>query len=121
MQAIKAAARAIWAQVSRRVMDNGSVARLDWRKIGSHRDRRMPKLVANDIATVLKRRISAGEWLEHGRMPAERDLAQEFGVARNTVRRAVGLLERDGTVVRQVGRGTFVSAGGPDSIAAAIL
>ncbi len=81
----------------------------------------MPKLVANDIATVLKRRISAGEWLEHGRMPAERDLAQEFGVARNTVRRAVGLLERDGTVVRQVGRGTFVSAGGPDSIAAAIL
>ena len=81
----------------------------------------MPKLVANDIATVLKRRISAGEWIEHGRMPAERDLAQEFGVARNTVRRAVGLLERDGTVVRQVGRGTFVSAGGPNSIAAAIL
>ena len=70
----------------------------------------MPRLVANDIATALKKRIDAGEWLENGRMPPERDLADEFGVARNTVRRAVGLLEQNGTVVRQVGRGTFLAA-----------
>ena len=43
-------------------------------------------------------------------MPPERDLADEFGVARNTVRRAVGFLEDDGTVVRHVGRGTFLTA-----------
>ena len=70
----------------------------------------MPKLVANDIAIALKKRISLGEWMENGRMPPERDLASEFGVARNTVRRAVGLLEEDGTVVRHVGRGTFLAA-----------
>jgi DNA-binding FadR family transcriptional regulator len=80
----------------------------------------MPKLVANDIAAVLKKRISSGEWLEAGRMPPERDLALEFGVARNTVRRAVGFLEDDGTVVRHVGRGTFLTAADSGSIAASV-
>src|SRR5689334_4979182 len=80
----------------------------------------MPKLVANDIAIALKKRISLGEWMENGRMPPERDLASEFGVARNTMRRAVGLLEDDGTVVRHVGRGTFLTAANPDSMAATV-
>jgi DNA-binding FadR family transcriptional regulator len=80
----------------------------------------MPKLVANDIATALKKRISSGEWIEHGRMPPERDLASEFGVARNTVRRAVSFLEEDGTVVRHVGRGTFLTATNPHSMAATV-
>jgi DNA-binding FadR family transcriptional regulator len=80
----------------------------------------MPRLVANDIATALKKRISSGEWLENGRMPPERDLASEFGVARNTVRRAVSFLEDDGTVVRHVGRGTFLTATNPGSMAAAV-
>lgn len=80
----------------------------------------MPKLVANDIATALKKRISSGEWIENGRMPPERDLASEFGVARNTVRRAVSFLEDDGTVVRHVGRGTFLTATNPSSLAAVV-
>jgi DNA-binding GntR family transcriptional regulator len=80
----------------------------------------MPKLVANDIATALKKRISSGEWIENGRMPPERDLASEFGVARNTVRRAVSFLEDDGTVVRHVGRGTFLTATNPASMAAVV-
>jgi DNA-binding FadR family transcriptional regulator len=80
----------------------------------------MPKLVANDIATALKKRISSGEWIENGRMPPERDLASEFGVARNTVRRAVSFLEDDGTVVRHVGRGTFLTATNPSSMAAVV-
>ena len=80
----------------------------------------MPKLVANDIATALKKRISSGEWIENGRMPPERDLASEFGVARNTVRRAVSFLEDDGTVVRHVVRGTFLTATNPASMAAVV-
>jgi len=80
----------------------------------------MPKLVAADIAVALKKRISAGEWAETGRMPAERDLADEFGVARNTLRRAVGLLEREGSVLRQVGRGTFLTAGNANSLNGAV-
>ena len=80
----------------------------------------MPRLVATDIANALKKRIEAGEWLEQGRIPPERDLASEFGVARNTVRRAVGLLQESGAVSRQVGRGTFLVAANVDTLADAI-
>ncbi|TPM40815.1 FCD domain-containing protein [Mesorhizobium sp. B2-3-4] len=80
----------------------------------------MPKLVASDIATALKKRISSGEWIENGRIPPERDLASEFGVARNTMRRAVSFLEDDGTVVRHVGRGTFLTAPNPASMTAVV-
>ena len=80
----------------------------------------MPKLIASDLAATLKKRISAGEWAVNGRIPPERDLALEFGVARNTVRRAVAFLEDDGTLERHVGRGTFLTAVDPVSIAATV-
>lgn len=80
----------------------------------------MPRLVANDIATALRKRIDAGEWLENGRIPPERDLADEFGVARNTVRRAVGLLEQSGTVTRHIGRGTFLAAANANTLSGAV-
>lgn len=80
----------------------------------------MSRLVAHDIAKALKQRIEAGEWLEDGRIPPERDLADEFGVARNTVRRAVGMLEETGTVTRQVGRGTFLVSARADTLSATV-
>ncbi len=80
----------------------------------------MPRLVATDIAAELRKRISAGEWSESGRIPPERNLADAFGVARNTMRRAVNLLEQDGMVVRQVGRGTFLADVNPNSLAAVV-
>lgn len=81
----------------------------------------MPRLVANDIAGALKKRISSGEWASVGRMPPERELASEFGVARNTIRRAVSLLEEDGTVTRQNGRGTFLQAEKLDTLSSAVM
>lgn len=80
----------------------------------------MPRLVANDIAGALKKRISSGEWASVGRMPPERDLASEFGVARNTIRRAVSLLEEDGMVTRQNGRGTFLQPEKLDTLSSAV-
>jgi DNA-binding FadR family transcriptional regulator len=80
----------------------------------------MPRLVATDIAVALRKRISSGEWADLGRMPPERDLASEFGVARNTIRRAVSLLAEDGTVTRQTGRGTFLQMEQKDSLSQAI-
>jgi DNA-binding FadR family transcriptional regulator len=80
----------------------------------------MPRLVAGDVAAALRKRIAAGEWLEGGRLPPERDLAGEFGVARNTVRRAMGLLEENGTIVRHVGRGTFLAVENADTLAAVV-
>ncbi len=67
----------------------------------------MPRAVATEIARTLKTRIESGEW-DDNRMPPERDLATTFGVARNTVRRAMALLKQEGSVAGHVGRGTFV-------------
>jgi DNA-binding FadR family transcriptional regulator len=43
-----------------------------------------------------------------GRLPPERVLAGEIGVSRRAVRQALDLLEAEGRVSRQQGRGTFV-------------
>jgi GntR family transcriptional regulator, hexuronate regulon transcriptional repressor len=80
----------------------------------------VPKLVAVEIASTLKERISAGEWAAGGQIPPERELAAEFGVARNTVRRAVEFLENEGTLVRHVGRGTFLASTDPASLSAVV-
>ena len=42
-------------------------------------------------------------------LPAERELARQFGVARGTMERVMRELRTEGWVVRHVGRGTFVT------------
>ncbi|MCH1881646.1 GntR family transcriptional regulator [Agrococcus sp. ARC_14] len=42
-------------------------------------------------------------------VPSERQLADDEGVSRMTARRALAVLEREGRLVRQVGRGSFVA------------
>jgi DNA-binding FadR family transcriptional regulator len=69
----------------------------------------LPKVVAGAIEGSLRKRIAAGEWASTGRLPAERELATQYGVARNTLRRAVEAIANDGTLERHVGRGTFVN------------
>ena len=76
----------------------------------------MARAVAAEIARSLKQRIEAGEWSDD-RIPPERDLAADLGVARNTLRRAMALLQQDGAVARHVGRGTFVKAGATELLA----
>ncbi len=52
-------------------------------------------------------RIEAGE-ITH-RLPAERNLAMELGVAYQTVRRSMKLLRDRGLIITRQGRGTFVA------------
>lgn len=68
----------------------------------------MPKAVAIGVAQSLRRRIESGEWTSSRQLPNERDLASEYKVARNTVRRAIDSIASDGMVTREVGRGTFL-------------
>jgi len=42
------------------------------------------------------------------RLPTERQLAAELGASRTTVRRALAVLEAEGHISREVGRGTFL-------------
>jgi GntR family transcriptional regulator len=61
--------------------------------------------VADYIAT----QIDNGD-LAHGqKLPAERDLADDWGVAYQTVRRAMRELRERGLIVSVLGKGTFVT------------
>ncbi|MDB5606824.1 MAG: lldR 3 [Bradyrhizobium sp.] len=60
-----------------------------------------------------RRAIESKRWPPGHQIPTERSLAMEFSLARNTVRRALKILEDEGTIVRDVGRGTFVADGRP--------
>jgi DNA-binding GntR family transcriptional regulator len=59
--------------------------------------------VANDIAA----RMEIGE-ISH-KLPAERALAEEYGVAYQTVRHAMKVLRERGLIITRQGRGTFVA------------
>jgi DNA-binding FadR family transcriptional regulator len=45
------------------------------------------------------------------KLPTERRIADEFGVTRTMVRHALALLEAEGRISREVGRGTFLRVG----------
>lgn len=66
------------------------------------------------VAAVLRRRIEEGEWQAGERISTLEELEKEFHVARVTVRQAVELIEKEGLVRRQQGRGTFVTGSLPD-------
>lgn len=61
------------------------------------------------IASRAEELIAAGDWKEGDRLPPERQLCQEFGVSRATLRQALGELEERGLISRHQGRGTFVT------------
>ncbi|MCT8974275.1 FadR/GntR family transcriptional regulator [Microbaculum marinisediminis] len=65
----------------------------------------------NRIFARLKDAILSGSFGEAGRLPTERALAEQFGAARNTIRKTLALLADEGLIQRQVGRGTFVTEG----------
>ncbi|MCV6597686.1 MAG: FCD domain-containing protein [Mangrovicoccus sp.] len=61
------------------------------------------------VVDTLKMRIVAEEFAADERLPSERSLATDLGVARNTVRMALDVLERQGMILRRAGSGSFVT------------
>lgn len=59
------------------------------------------------IAAALRDQLSGAQ--PHAPVPSERELSEQFKVSRMTARRAVALLESEGTVYRRPPRGTFVA------------
>ena len=62
------------------------------------------------LADLFRQRIAKGVWKEGDKLPSLEQLVGEFEVARVTVRQAIDRLTRDGLVLPQRGRGTFVTA-----------
>ena len=69
------------------------------------------QIVAQIEQSIVKGALKPGDQL-----PAERELAQQFGVSRTAVREAVKALREKGLVEAYPGRGTFIINGTPPSI-----
>ncbi len=68
------------------------------------------------IVQQIEESITSGELKEGDQLPAERELAQQFGVSRTAVREAVKTLREKGLVEAYPGRGTFITNGTARSI-----
>ena len=71
-----------------------------------------PQLEYIRVAEALAARIAAGTIPPGSRLPPEKALADEFGVAYGTVRRAMDVLREQGLVVTLWGKGTFTRGKG---------
>ncbi len=60
------------------------------------------------IAAQLRALIASGEYPAGAGLPAERDLAQQFGVSRPSVREALVALEVESRVEGRTGSGVYV-------------
>jgi GntR family transcriptional regulator len=67
------------------------------------------------LSDLFRQRILKGVWKNGDRLPSLDELAVEFEVARVTVRQAIERLTRDGLLLPQRGRGTFVTGAPQDN------
>lgn len=68
-----------------------------------------PGATVKYVYETLSTRIVTQEYAVEERLPSERQLAQDLGVARNTVREALDQLESRGLIRRRAGAGSFVT------------
>jgi GntR family transcriptional regulator, transcriptional repressor for pyruvate dehydrogenase complex len=66
---------------------------------------------------VFKRLISEGSLVPGNRLPAERELAEMFGVSRSSLRQALKVLEIMGVISQRVGDGTYLNTAAPSILA----
>jgi GntR family transcriptional regulator len=58
----------------------------------------------------IKKQIENGTWKVGDRLPSERELSEQFGVSRMTLRQAIQTLADEGILERKVGSGTYVAS-----------
>ncbi|MFO7633042.1 MAG: GntR family transcriptional regulator [Caldilinea sp.] len=72
-------------------------------------DKNSPVPLYYQIAEQLKEQIAVGELASGSRLPSERELSEQSGVSRMTVRQAIHYLQRDGLIEVHQGVGAFVT------------
>jgi GntR family transcriptional regulator, transcriptional repressor for pyruvate dehydrogenase complex len=66
--------------------------------------------VSDSVAAQLEQLILRGSYRVGDRLPPERELAEQFGVGRSSMREALRRIETHGLITIDHGRGTFVAA-----------
>ena len=61
------------------------------------------------LVELLKEEIHVGRYKQGQKLPTELELCKLYHVSRNTVRSALQQLEKENLLLRQQGKGTFVS------------
>ncbi|HYN92356.1 MAG TPA: GntR family transcriptional regulator, partial [Pilimelia sp.] len=60
------------------------------------------------IATQIRAQVRRGDWAPGERLPAIPTIAQNYGVAKQTVQRAIDQLRVEGLLITKPGSGTYV-------------
>jgi GntR family transcriptional regulator len=71
-----------------------------------HRDH--PKPLHSQLTEIIRERIQQGIYPAKSRLPSEREICEEFGVSRTTVREMIRQLKKESLIIVQAGRGAFV-------------
>ena len=72
-------------------------------------DRGSADTPSEQVGAILRARIASGQYAPGSRLPSNTSLAQEFGVANRTVRKALAPLEAEGLIEVKPGWGTFIA------------
>ena len=65
--------------------------------------------IYKEVKEDLTQKINQGVYKSGDKIPSERALSNTYGVSRMTVRQALNELENEGFLIRETGRGTFIS------------
>jgi DNA-binding FadR family transcriptional regulator len=68
---------------------------------------------ATTLRDYLLENLRAGRWRAGDRLPPERELGQQFGISRTSVRRVLGEMKALGAISQTVGSGTYVTGEAP--------
>jgi len=71
-------------------------------------DHDSPVTVTLQVAADIQADIDAGRLAPKTRLPSELEMAEQYGVSRVSIRRAIAVLRERGRVVTTHGRGTYV-------------
>ncbi len=71
-------------------------------------DQFSPVPLYQQVAEILRARIRSGELARLDLLPSEKTLQQEYGISRDTARRAIEMLRDEGLVFTVAQRGTYV-------------
>jgi GntR family transcriptional regulator len=85
-----------------------TVHSMDWRHRADRIEHAADVLLWRQVADDITALIESGDLQPGERLPSDPELAEVYGVARSTTRRAVAELRKDGRLVVIHGRGTFV-------------